>query len=81
MIPLSAVIYIIKSGVCVLSLFFGLRLLFAAELTRETWRGGLRRYVYFTSGRFKILSILMGWVLLLLGLAIAYMEIDRLITA
>lgn len=80
MIPLGAIIYIIKAAIFVLSLFMGMRLLFAHEMIRETWRSSLRRYVYISSKVFKTLSILLGWVLLLVALTIAYIEIDRLIS-
>lgn len=79
MIPLAAVKYIIVAAVLVLSLFTGLHFIFANDVRREGWRMLLKRYVYVSRKRFKGFTLFIGWLLLLLGLFVAYSQIADLI--
>ncbi|MEX0322534.1 MAG: hypothetical protein AB3N63_10275 [Puniceicoccaceae bacterium] len=75
MIPIAAIKYIIVAAVMVLSIFTGLRFIFANDVRREAWRNYLKRYVYVSQKRFKRISIVIGWLLLLFGLYVAYSQI------
>lgn len=75
MIPIAAIKYIIVAAILVLSIFTGLHFIFSNDVRREAWRNYLKRYVYFSQKRFKRISIILGWLLLLFGLYVAYSQI------
>ncbi len=81
MVPIGAIKYTILAAILVLSLFTGLRFIFAHDMQREAWRSFLKRYVYVSQKRFKRITIIVGWLLLLLGLYIAYFQILGLMDA
>ena len=78
MISLSAIKYLLSAAIMVLSFFIAFHCLFAHEVRREAWRSVIKRRVYFSQKRFKTVTILIGWVCLLLGLCVAYLEILHL---
>jgi 4-amino-4-deoxy-L-arabinose transferase-like glycosyltransferase len=80
MSPIGVAKYILTAAVLVLSMFFGLRLLFAHDMRREAWRSVVKRYVYLSRNRFKSVTILLGWLFLFLALYVAFMQIDKLVT-
>lgn len=80
MSPIGVARYILTAAIIVVSMFFALRLLFAHDFLRETWRSMVKRYFYINRGQFKAWSILLGWLFLFIALTVAYFEIDRLIT-
>ena len=80
MIILGTIRYILISAVIVISMFLGLRMIFAHDLRREAWRSFSKRYVYVGRERFKRVTFLTGWLILLLSLWTIYNEIDRLIS-
>lgn len=63
----------------VLSLFVGIRCLFAHEMRREIWRTAIKRYIYFPRARFKIVTMIFGSILLFIGLSVAYFQIIGLL--
>lgn len=75
MIPIAAIKYIIVAAILVLSIFIGCKMVFASDVKREAWRMVAKRFVYMSQQRFKKVSILVGWLLLLLGLYVAYSQI------
>lgn len=79
MIPLAAIKYTILAGIMVLSLFVGIRCLFAHEVRREMWRTAIKRRIYFSQSRFKIVTMIFGSILLFIGLSVAYFQIIGLI--
>lgn len=79
MSPIGIARYIFFSAVLVISLFLSLRLLFANEMRRDAWRSVAKRHVYISRKRFKMLTLLLGWVLLFIALTVAYWQIDELI--
>jgi hypothetical protein len=79
MIPLGAISYIIYSGIFVVCLFLGIRCLFAHEERRELWRSVIKHRVYVSPKTFKVLTILAGWILLLIALFVAYSQITALL--
>jgi hypothetical protein len=81
MVPLGAVKYTILAAVLVLSVFVGIRFIFAHDMRRETWRSMVKRHVYVSQIRFKRMTIAFGWLLLLFGLSIAYFQILNLLDA
>ena len=72
--------YILTSAVFVVSLLLSLRMIFAHDLRRETWRSTVKRYIHVSRARFKTWTVLMGWILLLVALSVAYFQIDKLIS-
>ena len=72
MIPLDAIVYTFYSAILVVSFFFAIRLLFAHDVRREAWRGGIKRRIYMTQAGFKRASIVSGWICLLISLATMY---------
>ena len=78
--PLEAIKYICLSAVIVISLFMGIRLLFAHEMRREAWRSVTKRYIYMSRPRFKTVTLTIGWISLLLALYVAYFQILDLMT-
>lgn len=80
MSPFGVAKYIFTSALFVVSLFFALRLLFAHDRRREAWRSTVKNYVYISRNKFKLWSILLGWILLFVALTVAYFQIDRIIT-
>jgi hypothetical protein len=79
--PIGVAKYIFSAAALVLSAFFALRLLFAHDMRREAWRSIVKRYIYFSQQRFKLLTILLGWIFLLLALYLTYLQIDQLVGA
>jgi len=79
MSPIGVAKYILTAAVLVLSMFFGLRLLFAHDIRREAWRSEVKRYAYFSQKRFKTLTLLLGWGFLLLALYVAFLQVDKLV--
>jgi hypothetical protein len=80
MSPFGVAKYIFTSALFVVSLFFALRLLFAHDMRRDAWRSTVKHYVYISRNKFKVWSILLGWILLFVALFVAYFQIDGLIT-
>jgi 4-amino-4-deoxy-L-arabinose transferase-like glycosyltransferase len=80
MSPFGVAKYILTSALFVVSLFFALRLLFAHDMRRDAWRSTVKRYVYISRAKFKVWSILLGWILLFVALSVAYFQIDQIIT-
>ena len=79
MIPIGAIKYTILAAILVLSIFTGIKFIFASDVRREVWRSIIKRYVYLSQKRFRRLSIILGWILLLFGLYVAYSQIVDLI--
>lgn len=67
MIPFAAIKYLISSAILVVSIFLGLRLLFANDIRREEWRSKIKRRIYMSRERFKRVTVLLGLLLLALG--------------
>ena len=75
MVPVAAIKYLFFSAVFVVSLFAAIRCLFANEVQREGWRNSLKHRVCFQRTTFKRLTLVIGWILLLLAMYIAYLQI------
>ena len=75
MIPLGAIRYIIQAAIIVVCLFLGLRFLFAQEMRREAWRSTIKHRIYIAHKPFKVITVLLGWVLLFIALSVAYFQI------
>ena len=80
MIPIAAIKYTILAGIMVISILVGIRCLFAHEMLRETWRTAIRRYIYFSRTRFKIVTITFGLFSLIIGLSVAYVQVIGLLS-
>lgn len=72
--------YIVFSGIFVISLFLGLRMLFAHDMRRDAWRSTVKRYIYISRPRFKLWTIIFGWLLLFIALFVAWNQIDQILT-
>jgi hypothetical protein len=70
--PIGIAQYIVFAGVFVTSFFLGLRMVFANDYRRETWRSTVKRYIYFSRPTFKRVSIASGFLLFSLSLFVAY---------
>lgn len=81
MIPLGVIRYLFFSTIFVVSLFLGLRCIFAHDRRREAWRTMIKRRFYMSQKSFKLTSICLGWSLLLLSLFVAYFQILDLLEA
>lgn len=79
MIPLGAIRYVVFSTIFVVCLFVGLRCLFAHEMRRESWRSMIKHRVYINRKRFKVITIVGGWLLLLVALYVAYIQVIALL--
>lgn len=79
MIPLGVVRYILIAGVFVCFLFFGLRLLFAGQEQRETWRFKLRHRWNIGHQPFRRIARTMGILCLLLSGVTGYFIIMELL--
>ena len=75
MIPLGAIRYVIKAAIIVVCLFMGLRFIFAHEMRREAWRSNIKHRIYIARQPFKVITILLGYVLLFIALYVAYFQI------
>lgn len=76
--PIGVAKYILFSAVFVVSLVAGLRLIFAHEVTREGWRNDLKRRVYISRPRFRLVTVSAGLLLLLLALLVALLQVRDL---
>jgi hypothetical protein len=79
MSPFGVAKSIFDAALLVMSLFFALRLIFAHELRRETWRSFVKRHVYISQKSFKLLTILFGCLFLFIAIYLAYLQIDKLV--
>lgn len=75
MIPFEAIRYTALSALLVISLFMGLRMILAHDVRREAWRSGIKRFVYLSRPAFRRTTQILGWILFILGLAVAYYTI------
>lgn len=74
MIPLDAVKYLIFSAIMVVSIFVGIRLIFAHDMRRDEWRSKIKRRIYMSQRRFKRVTILLGILLITLGTWVALQQ-------
>ena len=72
MVPISAIKYLILSSILVGSLFLAIQCLFASDVRRESWRFNIKHRFYLRQDTFKRLTILLGGLLLVLALYVAY---------
>ncbi|MGC9450138.1 MAG: hypothetical protein ACP5I4_01710 [Oceanipulchritudo sp.] len=79
MIPLGAVRYIVHATIIVGCLFVGFRCLFAHDMRREAWRSRIKHRVYISQKRFKLVTLLLGFILVAIGFYVAYLRIIELI--
>lgn len=78
MIPIGAIKYILTAAIFVVCVFLGTRMIFAGDPRREDWRSWVKRRFYLSQRVFKIVTIVMGVVLLAIGLYVGYVQIDKL---
>ena len=77
--PIGAARYLFYAAIIVISLFFGLRLLFAHKVRRENWRDHFKHRFYLSRQQFKVASIGLGCLLVAIGLLVAYFQILGLV--
>ena len=78
--PIGVTKYIFFSAVFVVCFVTGIRLIFAHDMRRDFWRSNVKRHIYISAPRFKSLTVVSGWLLLVFSLYIAFIQIDQLIT-
>ncbi|MEX0326848.1 MAG: hypothetical protein AB3N33_12245 [Puniceicoccaceae bacterium] len=72
MVPIAAIKYLFLSAILVVSLFLSIRCLFASDVRREAWRFAIKHRYYMRQKTFKRVTLLLGGLLLVLALLVAY---------